>query len=119
MSQPATECRRSRRLTLAMPARCRMLSGFLEDVVLRDVSTEGCRIMGFTLNLRPGSKIVVRPVGMEGLGATVRWAAGHEAGVEFDRPLYPAIPEHMQRCYATFLPADVPYRAAPARPLAA
>lgn len=119
MNQPATDCRRSRRLTLAMPARCRMLSGFGEDVVIRDVSAEGCRIMGFALHVRPGSRIVVRPVGMEGLGGTVRWSAGNEAGVEFDRPLYPAIAEHMHRTFATFFPPEVPYRAGGARPLAA
>ena len=119
MTQPATDGRRSRRMALAMPARCRMLSGFGEDVVIRDVSPEGCRIIGYALHVRPGSKVVVRPVGMEGLCGTVRWSAGHEAGVEFDRPLYPAIAEHMHRSFATFLPPEVPYRGAGARPLAA
>lgn len=119
MIEPATDCRRSRRLALAMPARCRMVSGYAEDVVIRDVSAEGCRIMGYALHVRPGTKVVVRPDGMEGLCGTVRWAAGPEAGVEFDRPLYPAIAEHMHRTFATFLPAEVPYRNTGARPLAA
>jgi len=119
MTQSATDCRRSRRLALAMPARCRMLSGFVEEVVIRDISAEGCRIMSYALNIRPGSKVVVRPVGMEGLCGTVRWSGRNEAGIEFDRALYPAIPEHMHRTYATFLPPEVPYRTGAMRPLAA
>ncbi len=115
MTQPTEECRRSRRLALAMPARCRMLSGFVEEVVIRDISPEGCRVMSFALNLRPGARVIVRPAGMEGLCGTVRWAGRHEAGIEFERPLYPAVAEHMHRSYATFLPPEVPYRAAPSR----
>lgn len=118
MTQPASECRRSRRLVLAMPARCRMLSGYAEEVVIRDVSAEGCRIMGFALHVRPGSKVVVRPDGMEGLCGTVRWSGGQEAGVEFDRPLYPAVAEHMHRTFATFLSPEVPYRRVGTHPLA-
>lgn len=118
-TQPTADCRRSRRLALAMPARCRMLSGFAEDVVIRDVSPEGCRIMSYALNLRPGTKVVVRPTGMEGLCGTVRWMGRHEAGIEFDRPLYPAVAEHMHRNFATFLPPEVPYHSPAPRRLAA
>ncbi|WP_298197147.1 PilZ domain-containing protein [Novosphingobium sp.] len=119
MSQPTEDCRRSRRLALAMPARCRMLSGFVEDVVIRDISPEGCRIMSFALNIRPGTRVVVRPTGMEGLCGTVRWSGRHECGIEFERPLHPAVAEHMHRCYATFLPPEVPYRGEAPRRLAA
>ena len=119
MHEPAEDCRRSRRLALAMPARCRMLSGFVEDVVIRDISPEGCRIMGYALNIRPDTKVVVRPAGMEGLCGTVRWAGRYEAGIEFERPLHPAVAEHMHRSYATFLPPEVAYRSDLVRPLAA
>ena len=119
MAEPTQDCRRSRRLTLAMPARCRMISGFVEDVVIRDISPEGCRIMGYALNIRPGTRVVVRPSGMEGLCGTVRWAGPNEAGIEFERPLYPAVAEHMHRSYATFLPADLPFRGGEIRSLAA
>ncbi|MBC2670672.1 PilZ domain-containing protein [Novosphingobium piscinae] len=102
-----------------MPARCRMVSGFVEDVVIRDISAEGCRIMSLALNLRPGTRVVVRPAGMEGLCGTVRWSGHNEAGIEFERPLHPAVAEHMHRSFATFLPPEVPYRPSGVRPLAA
>lgn len=119
MTESTQDFRRSCRKALAMPARCRMLSGFVEDVVIRDVSPEGCRIVSFALNVRPGTRVVIRPAGMEGLCATVRWAGRNEAGLEFEHPLHPAIADHMHRSYATFLPPEVPYRPAVVRPLAA
>lgn len=119
MNQQATDCRRSRRMALAMPARCRKLSGFVEDVVIRDISSEGCRIMGFALNVQPGTRVVIRPNGMEGLCGIVRWTGRNEAGVEFERALHPAVAEHMHRSYATFLPPEVPYHGGAVRSLAA
>lgn len=107
--------RRARRLALAMPARCRTLSGFAEDVVIRDVSEGGCRIAGAVLKMCAGDRLLLRPPGMESLAALVRWANRHEAGVEFERPLYGPVVEHLQRQYLTFLPTEVPYRAAGGR----
>lgn len=118
MSTEPTDChsqddeRRSRRLGLAMPARCRMLSGFTEDVVIRDVSEGGCRVASAVLRLRAGDRVLLRPPGMEGLAGIVRWFDHGEAGIEFERPLYVAVVEHLHRQYVTFLPTEVPFRAA-------
>lgn len=109
---PTPEARSDRRLTLAMPARCRMLSGFTEDVVVRDVSQGGCRIASRVMNLRPGDRVLLRPPGMESLVGAVRWCEGGEAGVEFEHPLHVAVVEHLHRQYVTFLAAEVPYRGA-------
>ena len=62
---------------------------------------------------------MLRPERMEGLCGTVRWVSGHEAGIEFDRPLYAPVVEHLHRLYADFLPPDRPLRAGGARRLAA
>ena len=113
-----TEERRTRRLALAMPARCRMLSGFTEDVVIRDVSEGGCRIASHVLRLRAGDRVLLRPPGLESLSGVVRWCEAHEAGISFDRPLHVAVVEHLHRRYITFLAAEVPYRVG-ARRLAA
>lgn len=107
--------RRSTRLSLAMPARCRTLRGFVDDVVLRDISAEGCRIVSGALTVRPGAMVVIRPNGMEGLCGTVRWVRGHEAGIEFETPLYQPIVEHLHRSFASFLPPEVPYSRGPRR----
>lgn len=96
--------RRSERLALAMPARCRTLGGFADDVVIRDIAPHGCRIVSHALAVRPGAKVVLRPTGLEGLCATVCWVRGHEAGVEFDQPLYLPVVEHLHRRFASFLP---------------
>jgi len=104
--------RRSRRLGLAMPARCRMLSGFTEDVVIRDISEGGCRVASAVLRLRAGDRVLLRPPGMEGLAGIVRWFEHGEAGIEFERPLHVAVVEHLHRHYVTFLPTEVPFRSA-------
>jgi len=105
-----SEERASRRLALAMPARCRMLSGFTEDVVIRDVSQGGCRIASHVLRLRAGERVLLRPPGMESLAGVVRWCEDHEAGIEFERSLHVAVVEHLHRQYLTFLPTEVPHR---------
>lgn len=119
MSEANEEARCARRLALAMPARCRTLGGFIDDVVIRDVSSEGCRIVSRALTVRLAAKVIIRPVGMEGLCATVRWINGHEAGVEFDLPLYGPVAEHMHRTFATFPPVAIPCYSVAVRRLAA
>lgn len=119
MSDQTADVRRSRRLTLAMPARCRTLNGFGNDVVIRDISAHGCRIVAHGLGVRAGAKVVVRPVGLEGQCCTVRWVKGNEAGLEFDQPLYQPVVDHLHRCFASFLPPHVPYSSGSARRLAA
>lgn len=106
----ACDGRQARRLALAMPARCRMLSGFTEDVVIRDVSEGGCRVASTVLSLRAGDRVVLRTTALEGLAGMVRWCARNEAGIAFERPLHVAVVEHLHREYVTFLPAEVPYR---------
>jgi hypothetical protein len=55
---------------------------------------------------------------MEGLCGEVRWVRGHEAGIEFERPLYEPVVEHLHRQFASFLPPEVPWQGG-ARPIAA
>lgn len=107
MDEQAEVPRRSCRLALALPARCRTLGGFIDDVVIRDISAEGCRIVSRALTVRPGAMVVIRPNGLEGLCGTVRWVRGHEAGIEFEVPLYLPVVEHLHRSYASFLPPEV------------
>lgn len=119
MSEQTAEMRQARRLTLALPARCRTLNGFAEDVVIRDISARGCRVISHSLAVRTTAKVVIRPTGMEGLCGTVRWVRGCEAGIEFDQPLYEPVVEHLHRRFASFLPPEVPFHARTARRLAA
>ena len=59
--------RRSERLRLVLPARCRSRSGFLDKVVITNLSIGGCRIESRALSLHEGDLVVVRPEGIEGL----------------------------------------------------
>jgi hypothetical protein len=118
MNHADAEARRSRRLTMAMPARCRTLGGFVDDVVIRDLSPHGCRVVSQALTLHPGARVVLRPTGIEGLCGEVRWVSGHQAGIEFERPLYEPVVEHLHRRFASFLPPEVPWQGG-RRPLAA
>ena len=119
MSEPDADDRRSTRLALVLPARCRTLNGFIDDVVIRDLSPEGCRIKSFALSVKVGSQVVLRPQNLEGLCGIVRWISGHEAGIEFERPLYAPVVEHLHRSYANFLPPERPMYASRPRRLAA
>jgi len=80
---------------------------------MRDISEGGCRIASRVLNLREGERVLLRPPGLEGLAGVVRWCNHHEAGIEFERPLYVAVAEHLHRQYLTFLPTEIPYRTGP------
>lgn len=44
---------------------------------------------------RVGARLIVRPKGMEGMSGVVRWVSSDLAGVEFDRPLYGPVLEHI------------------------
>jgi hypothetical protein len=100
------QMRRSHRLALVLPARCRSRSGFVDQVVISDISEGGCRIDSLGLVLGVGDMVVVRPEGIEGLCGVIRWTKGHSAGIEFDRPLYPAVVEHLQKTFLRFLTPD-------------
>ena len=62
------------------------------------------------MNLNVGQRIIIKLESMEGTSATVRWVTNEEAGLEFDRPLYGPVVEHLQRIYADFQsrPVDGP-----------
>jgi hypothetical protein len=59
-------------------------------VAIHDMSAKGCKV---EIVERPsvGEKVQVKFDGLEALDAKVRWVEGHEAGVEFDRPIHPAV----------------------------
>jgi hypothetical protein len=99
--------RRAERHALVLPARCRSRSGFIDRVVITDISRLGCQIESFALTMHEGDPVVITPEVLEGLCGTVRWTAGNAAGIEFATPLYGPVVEHLCREYATFLSPHV------------
>lgn len=110
MTEDPRKLRRASRLGVVLPARCRTRSGFVDRVVITDLSEGGCRVESRALTLREGDLVVVSPGVIEGICGEVRWVKGHKAGIAFISPLYGPVVEHIHRQHAQFLPAD---RAAP------
>lgn len=103
MHDTLRKLRCSERLPLVLPARCRSRSGFLDRVVMTNLSPEGCRIESRALTIHPGDLVVIRPDGLEGLCGDVRWIAGQAAGIRFATPLYAPVVEHLHRTWSNFL----------------
>lgn len=59
-------------------------------VLVHDASPNGCRIE-FVSRPRLGDKVRVKFQGLEALSATVCWIENFIGGVEFERPLHPAV----------------------------
>jgi hypothetical protein len=97
MSESPSNARKEARNAVAMPARCRTLSGTRDEGAIHDISTHGCCVTMRTLCLNVGSRVIVRPNGLEGIAGVVRWIAGDRAGIEFDTPLYGPIVEHLSQ----------------------
>ena len=118
MLQLKRSFRREDRLQVTIPARCRTRSGFADRLMIRDISTRGCKVESLALTLHAGDLVVVTPSMLEGLCGTVRWVVGNSAGIEFATPLYGPVVDHLHREFRTFLP-EVRSHAAPAPRLAA
>lgn len=106
MADDPRALRRSNRLGVVLPARCRTRSGFVDLVVITDLSEGGCRVESRALTLREGDLVVVSPGVIEGICGEVRWVKGHRAGIAFLSPLYGPVVEHIHRQHAQFVPDD-------------
>ena len=85
------------RLRVAANARLRVFSGLSGQVVIADLTSEGCRIVHRGLALRQGYRVIITPWGLEALTGTVRWVKSEYAGLEFDRPIYGPVVDHFER----------------------
>lgn len=115
MEKDLRALRRERRLGLVLPARCRSRSGFVDRVVITDISTGGCRIESFALTLREGDLVVISPGVIEGQCGKVTWTKGHKAGIAFLQPLYTPVVEHLHRQHAQFVAEQPAMRSYPSR----
>jgi hypothetical protein len=63
---------------------------------ITNLSVTGFRLQSFA-KLSPGKELWVALPGFEGRRAIVLWTRAHESGCAFDRPLHPAILDHVVR----------------------
>lgn len=70
-------------------------NGRAYDVPLQDLSETGCRFFDRNGSLEKDTQIRLTIGGMGPFDATVRWNRQQYVGVEFDRPIYGPILEHI------------------------
>jgi hypothetical protein len=92
-----------------MATRCRTQSGLRDEAQISDISPQGCRLTTHSLAFSPGTRVVIRPQGLEGITGVVRWTEGYSAGVEFDAPLYEPVVDHLSQLHAAKEPVTVSY----------
>ncbi|PZU58943.1 MAG: pilus assembly protein PilZ [Sphingobium sp.] len=61
---------------------------------ISDLSVGGFRLQSF-IKLTQGTELWIMLPGFEGRKAVVSWAHDHQAGCMFERPLHPAILDHI------------------------
>jgi len=97
--------RKASRNVVVMTARCRTMSGIRAEGSIHDLSTHGCNVTMRGLSLAIGTRVMVKPDGLEAITGIVRWSKGTRVGIEFDAPLYPPIVEHLSHTHS---PEDAP-----------
>jgi hypothetical protein len=91
--------RRAARKAVTLPALCRV--GSLRDEgFISDISPGGCCITTKRLMVSIGSRVTVKPKGLEGITGVVRWIRGRQVGVQFDTALYEPVIEHLGQLHA-------------------
>ena len=65
-------------------------------VNVQDISPQGCRVE-LPVRVTPGDTIWVTFPGIEAIPGKICWVSEWVAGIEFDRPLYPAVFDMVER----------------------
>lgn len=97
-----TYLRRTERVAFDMMVKYR-LWGFRGQTILKDMTPFGARIEGLK-DLRLGDGITLLLPGLQPKEATVVWAEGSAAGMEFDHPLHGEVFKALVRDYARSRP---------------
>ena len=84
------ERRRSGRFATGSTIHARRIPGTNFEVPLDNVSAGGCRIEMLE-ECAVGEDVIARFPDLEPLGARVRWRLGFTAGLQFVRPIHPAV----------------------------
>lgn len=84
------ERRRFGRVSTCSQVHARRIPGTNFEVALHNVSAAGCRIEMIE-ECEEGEDVIARFPHLEPLGARVRWTNGPVAGLQFTRPIHPAV----------------------------
>ena len=72
----------------------RRMGSFSFQVTLEDVSTGGCKVELVEF-VEVNDHVIARFPGIEPFSPKVTWADSRFAGIDFDRPLHPAVFEQL------------------------
>lgn len=84
------ERRRSGRTSLDTDIVVRRVGGFNFEVGVQDISRGGCRVELIEA-YEVGDPVITRLPNLEPLGSRVCWTEGTTAGIQFLRPIHPAV----------------------------
>ncbi len=62
---------------------------------ISDLSCNGCCVDTAGQSLRAGQQVFIKLPSLEYVPGVVRWVQDDNAGIEFSKPLYPAVFEHL------------------------
>jgi hypothetical protein len=87
--------RSNQRLGLSAHVSLRRSGGFGFQVGLGDLSVGGCKVE-LVEAVDPGERVIARLPGLEPFPAKVTWVDAPWAGLNFERPMHPAVLESLQ-----------------------
>jgi hypothetical protein len=91
LQEPAARLQRqSQRLPVVLKAKMKRFGRSGYEVPVSDIATRGCKVE-FTDRPDIGESVSLRFDGLDSLEATVRWITDRSCGLDFARPLHPAI----------------------------
>lgn len=90
-----SEERIEQRTLVSIQGRYRTGSGVARDVIVSDISANGCKFYDRFSNLKVDCRITIRIGNIGPLDAVVRWRVGQLIGVKFDDALHPSVFDHM------------------------
>ncbi|HET9629753.1 MAG TPA: PilZ domain-containing protein [Novosphingobium sp.] len=105
---PDETVRRSYRTDTRQGVRLKNARGGVEAVWLMDLSPTGCKVLLRYGRPRVGDSVALLAAGLERIAGVVRWTKADRAGIEFSRPLHPAVADHLAK--ASFADDDTQRR---------
>lgn len=88
--------RKQERVELSTTVSLRRMGRTQYQARVLDLSPTGCKVE-FVERPRPGEQLWVKFEGLDSIEATVRWVDGYYGGIEFVKPIHPAVFEVLQK----------------------
>ncbi len=92
----ADETRRTPRFDISVQGRYRTGNGIARDVPIIEISETGCRFYDRFGRLTEETELSIKIETIGPIIATVRWCNDYIVGVEFERPIYGPVFEHIR-----------------------